>query len=366
MSQELDQVLYVDDEAQNLFAFKASFRRDYKVFTAESAVEGMKILRDNKIKLIIADQRMPEVTGVEFLSQAKLVYPNPIRMILTGFSDVVAVIDAINAGKVYGYYTKPWTKEELKISIQSAIEFYNLQEENTKLFHNLNSTIQELNQTLSRFKKYIPEKVVQDAINATEETLIAGERRNVVALFCDIRYFTEISEAFEPEQVVTLLNEYYAVMTDVVLKHKGIVAQFSGDEVFAVFGAPVSDERKELNAVYCAIEMLEKCKDLNKAFDNILPNGLKIGIGINSGEAIVGNIGSDLRITYSVVGDMVNTAKRIESLTKEHPNTILIRDSVSEIVADNIMFKFWDPISVKGKSEKIKVCEVLGRKLVNT
>lgn len=364
MTKPKHKILYVDDEEQNLFAFKASFRREYEVFTAPGAAEGMELLRQEDIKLIIADQRMPETTGVSFLTQAKLEFPKPIRMILTGYSDVAAVIEAINSGHVYGYLTKPWDKDEMRTSVQSAIDFYDLQAENLKLFDNLDITMQDLKQTLRRFKQYIPESVVQDALKASEEALIVGERRDVAVLFCDMRNFTPLSEKLEPEDVVTLLNEYYTLMTQVVLNHKGIVAQFIGDEVFAVFGAPMRDDNKELNAVYCAIDMIEKSVRLNEKFADLLPGGLKFGVGVNCGYAVVGNVGSEQRITYSIIGDIVNTAKRIETLTRDHPNTILIRDSVYEKVTGHIDLKPWEPISVKGKAQKIQVYEVLGRKVL--
>lgn len=122
-------ILYVDDEPDNLTVFKSTFRRDYKIHLANSAHEGVEILKENpQIEAIITDQRMPEVTGVEFLESILPNYPNPIRMILTGFSDVEDIIDAINKGQVARYITKPWDKEELKKTIDQAIEVNRLRE----------------------------------------------------------------------------------------------------------------------------------------------------------------------------------------------------------------------------------------------
>ncbi len=126
-------VLYIDDEKVNLLAFKSSFRRVYEVYIAENAEEGIAILKQQPIEIIIADQRMPKTTGVAFFESILDIYPNPIRILLTGYSDINAVIDAINKGKVYRYLSKPWVEQELKLIIENAHQLYHLKEEHTKL-----------------------------------------------------------------------------------------------------------------------------------------------------------------------------------------------------------------------------------------
>jgi DNA-binding NtrC family response regulator len=130
-------ILYVDDEPHNLSAFAATFRRLYKVYTAESAEEGRKILKSEEIQVIITDQRMPKTTGVEFLASILEEHPDPIRMILTGYADIDAVIDAINKGQVYRYIQKPWQEDDLRINLDRAIELYNLRKENRELTEKL-------------------------------------------------------------------------------------------------------------------------------------------------------------------------------------------------------------------------------------
>lgn len=133
MEKEKIKILYVDDEVNNLTAFKASFRKSYDIFIAESALEGKKILEENKIHVIIADQRMPGITGVEFLESVLLQYPDPLRVLLTGYADIEAVINAINKGQVYRYVTKPWNEDELRSIIENAYEVFALREENKQL-----------------------------------------------------------------------------------------------------------------------------------------------------------------------------------------------------------------------------------------
>ncbi|WP_057938400.1 response regulator [Algoriphagus resistens] len=130
-------ILYLDDEENNLQAFKATFRRDYKIFLAISAEEGRAILSKEEIDIIITDQRMPEETGVEFLASIIPVHPDPIRILLTGYTDIQAVIDSINKGQVYHYLTKPWEEDYLRTVIKNAFEIYTLRRENAKLTQEL-------------------------------------------------------------------------------------------------------------------------------------------------------------------------------------------------------------------------------------
>ncbi|MFD2147332.1 response regulator [Mucilaginibacter antarcticus] len=137
-------VLYVDDEINNINSFKAAFRRDFEIFTAISAKEGRKILDSQEIGVIITDQRMPGMTGIEFLESILSIYPDTIRILLTGFSDINAVMDAINRGQVYKYLVKPWQNDELKMYIENALEIYNLRKENKELARKLRLAYAEL------------------------------------------------------------------------------------------------------------------------------------------------------------------------------------------------------------------------------
>ncbi|WP_162342017.1 MULTISPECIES: response regulator [Cyclobacterium] len=130
-------ILYVDDEVNNLKAFKATFRRDYKIYLAESADEGRDILLQQDIDIIITDQRMPKENGVDFLESIIPMHPDPMRILLTGYTDIQAVIDAINKGKVYHYLTKPWEEDYLRTVVKNAFEVYSLRRENKQLTDSL-------------------------------------------------------------------------------------------------------------------------------------------------------------------------------------------------------------------------------------
>ena len=355
-------VLYVDDEENNLISFRAAFRRNYEIFTAINADEGINILHKEQVPVIITDQRMPGITGVEFLEKIIPEYPETVRMILTGFSDIEAIIQAINTGRVFRYITKPWNENELKMTIDNAFELYGLQQRNKKLITDLDQIVKEQDRTLGIFKKYVPPAIVEQSLKATDDSnLLTGELLEVSVLFCDIRNFTEISAALNPKEVVQFLNYFYRLMTDCVKRHNGYVNQYVGDEVFAIFGAPLSYPENHSNAVFAALEMIDAIRDFNEKFSSQINHRIDVGIGINSGEVVAGNLGTIDQMQYSITGDTVNTAKRIETLTKDAPNTILIHDSTWQKVKSLFKVTSREPVLVKGKKEPLLVHQVLGR-----
>lgn len=137
-------VLYIDDEVNNLNAFKASFRRNFNVFVTDSIAEARRILQQNVIHVILSDQRMPQMTGIEFFESILEIHPEPIRILITGYTDINAVIDAINRGQVYKYLTKPWMDDDIRIYIEKAYEVYRLREENSELTSKLLDVNQKL------------------------------------------------------------------------------------------------------------------------------------------------------------------------------------------------------------------------------
>lgn len=139
------QVLYIDDEVSNLTAFKAAFRRKYNVTTANSAAEGMKVLNEQDVHVILADQRMPQSTGVEFFNIVRKSHPDPIRILLTGYTDIGAIVDAINKGEIYRYIKKPWDEIEIQNAIQNAFEIYSTRKVLTDKIEELQKTNDELN-----------------------------------------------------------------------------------------------------------------------------------------------------------------------------------------------------------------------------
>ncbi|MCS6832673.1 MAG: response regulator, partial [Flammeovirgaceae bacterium] len=164
MNKQLPVVLYVDDEEHNLTSFTANFRRNYQVLTAKNGKEGLELLKKHEVEVVITDQRMPQMSGVEFAEAVANFNPDIVRIILTGFSDMQAIVDAINKGGIYRYISKPWQKDELKLAIDNAIETYRLRKHNKELIRNLQQLnaeleekINERTETLARKNKELEE-----------------------------------------------------------------------------------------------------------------------------------------------------------------------------------------------------------------
>ena len=171
-------VLYIDDEEHNLISFKSTFRREYDIHVATSGKAGLEIMEQHDINLVITDQRMPEMTGVEFLEKIKLQYPDCIRMIMTGFSDMEAIIQAINKGNIYRYISKPWNRAELKITIDSAFEVYNLKLQN----RNLIADLKEINQNLEKIVEQRTRQIEQQSRNITDSIHYASRIQSALML----------------------------------------------------------------------------------------------------------------------------------------------------------------------------------------
>jgi sigma-B regulation protein RsbU (phosphoserine phosphatase) len=190
-------ILYVDDEENNLISFKAAFRRHYNVFVANSAKEGLETLRNNHIQVVVTDQKMPETTGVEFLEKIVPEYPDTIRMILTGYSDIEAIIQAINTGRIYRYITKPWDEKELKMTFDGAFKLYGVEESNRRLLKQLQDKIIEQDQIIEERTGEIRQKSIFLELQNQE---IGHKNKDITD---SIHYAKRIQEAIlPPEKIV--------------------------------------------------------------------------------------------------------------------------------------------------------------------
>jgi len=203
------------------------------------------------------------------------------------------------------------------------------------------------------FKRYVTRQVAEEVLKHRENINLAGEKRNITILFSDIRGFTQMAEKMDPAEVLSMLNEYYGVMIDITFKYEGALDKFFGDGLMAYWNAPLDQDKPALKAVACALEMQKALGHLNKKRQTEGKDPIYIGIGINSGEAIAGNIGSMERMEYTVIGDNVNLAQRINVQTDR--GQILISQSTYEAVADSVIATSLPPARVKGKSRPVVV-----------
>ena len=212
-------------------------------------------------------------------------------------------------------------------------------------------------QIKKQFEHYLDPGMVKKLQKDPSLLKLGGETRQMTFLFSDIRGFTPISEKYKgnPEGLTKLINRFLTRMTDIIIKNGGTIDKFMGDCIMAFWNAPLEDGEHEEHAVQAALEMQQELKLLNAELTKEnLPN-INIGIGINTGEALVGNMGSDQRFDYSVIGDAVNLASRLESSSKTLGKTLVVGESTVKAAKLNYDFDYLDEITVKGKSEKIKV-----------
>lgn len=214
----------------------------------------------------------------------------------------------------------------------------------------------------SVFGKYVSPVVIDSLIKNPEKLNLGGEKRNITIFFSDIRGFTPISEKLEPEELVHLLNEYLTEMTNIILKNQGLVDKYMGDAIMAFWGAPLDQPDHAEMACLSSLEMINKLKELQKKWKNEGIPSFDIGIGINSGDAIVGNMGSSSRFDYTAMGDNVNLASRLEGLNKTYGTTIIISENTQKIIKDKFVTKKLDTVKVKGKEKPIVIYELISKK----
>jgi adenylate cyclase len=209
------------------------------------------------------------------------------------------------------------------------------------------------------FSTYVNRTVV-DALVANPDTLVlGGERKELTVLFSDIEGFTTISQNLSPEELVTLLNEYLDIMSGIIFKNDGTVDKYEGDAVMAFWGAPLPQSDHALRACVAALQMQEALEDLNRTWSTMNRPFIKVRIGINTGDMVVGNMGATGKFAYTVMGDSVNLASRLEGTNKEYQTRIMVSRRTYELVEHKILGRELDRITVKGRSEPVTTYELI-------
>ncbi|MEO5970676.1 MAG: adenylate/guanylate cyclase domain-containing protein, partial [Bdellovibrionia bacterium] len=218
--------------------------------------------------------------------------------------------------------------------------------------------IRKLKEALS---KYLSPSVSEQIIASGQDPRAeVGQYRELSVLFSDIRGFTSLSEKLNPQDLVSLLNEYLGCMTDVIFGEMGTLDKFIGDAIMAFWGAPIASADHAVRSLRCAIKMKAALGQLNLKWSSQGIHNLNIGIGINTGDVIVGNIGSEKRLDYTVIGDNVNLASRLESITKQYGLMIIVGERTEELVRGSYICRPIDFVAVKGKEHCVKIYEPLG------
>lgn len=211
------------------------------------------------------------------------------------------------------------------------------------------------------FQYYLSPAVVEQMLKNPERLKLGGEKKELTVLFSDVRGFTSFSEQMAPENLVKFLNEYLTIMTGIVFKYDGLLDKYMGDAIMAIWGAPIEQPDHPLRACYTALDMVAELSRLREKWrDQGIPT-LNIGVGINTGLMVVGNMGSEKRFDYTVMGDSVNLGSRLEGLNKLYGTSIIVSEFTYSLVKEEILGRELDLVRVKGKDQPVRIYELLAR-----
>ena len=265
-----------------------------------------------------------------------------------------SVIGTVHVGNLTNNYFSSMITDNIEVFVRGA----GVVLENAILFKTINEMEHKIN---TIFSKFVPPEVIKDLLSQGEDTeMKVGEKRSVAILFSDIRSFTVVSENNSAEKIVSFLNSYFQRMVSIIKEQGGVVDKFIGDAILAIFGAPVSYPDNAERAAAAAVGMIEALGEIDTE-DLVLPEaGFQIGIGVHEGTVIVGNIGSRDKFDYTVIGDNVNLASRLEGLTKHYKSSIILSDTVAVKVEGLYPLREVDTVKVKGKEQATTLYSVVG------
>lgn len=370
-------VLLVDDEPRVLDALEALLAMDYRVLRAERPASALELLRGDDVAVVVSDQRMPGMTGTELLTRCRDEAPEAVRILLTAFTDLDALMESINAAGVYHFLLKPWDPQELRHLVGRAVEHHRLRREREGLVLDLAAKNGELRQTLahlqstqadlvreasvrSQLQRYVSPRLVDLAIANPGLLSLSGDWREATVLFADIRGFTRLIESNPAPVVIGLLDEYFTEMIDVIFRHQGTVEQLVGDEIVALFGVPDSGPDVALRAVRAATDMVAAVERLAAGWAAAGRPTFDIGVGISSGRLMVGTIGSDRRRELVVVGRAMIAASRIQRMTRLFDAHIIVEEETFHHVDHLVQCRELGRPRLKGIRKRQMLYEVCG------
>jgi adenylate cyclase len=283
----------------------------------------------------------------------------PVRLVLVG-----AMFAAILVGVSWFFYAERRYLIDFTYPLLSTTAIYL-----TLIFASFVREQQQRKQIRGQFAQYMSPVLVEQLAQAPERLVLGGEEREMTIMFSDVRGFTTISETYkhDPQGLTALMNRFLTPLTNAILARKGYIDKYMGDAIMAFWNAPLDDREHEINACSAAIDMLEKIDEVNKEREQEAADGghvyipLNVGIGLNTGIGVVGNMGSDLKFNYSVLGDSVNLASRLEGQSKEYGFPIIVGSKTALAAKDKFAILELDFIMVKGKTEPEVIYAIAGR-----
>ncbi len=345
-------ILVIDDDPLNRRLLTATLEHQgHQTSSAGDGTTALAMLAEDPPDVVLLDLVMPGMDGIEVLERIKA--DDALRhlpvIVISGVDDAESVVRCIEMG-AEDFLPKPFDPVILRARVNAGL--------NRKLLHDL-----EQQRVRSVFARFVPESVVGALLDRTEGgSTIPAESLTGTVLFGDLRGFTPFAESLPVDRVIEVLNRYLGLMTDAVLDHGGTLVDYLGDGVMAAFGAPVpTDDHADL-AVEAARSMVtEKLPEFNEWLQTSgIGDGFRMGIGLNSGPVMSGSVGSERRLEYAVIGDTVNTASRIEGLTKQTPHAVLLAEGTYTSLRSTEGLVFVDEFEIRGRRSRMKVWGIEG------
>ena len=348
---ETIKILFVDDEPDLVPLIQQKFRSKVRsgevalVFAADG-VEALEHLQDDAdIEVVVTDINMPRMDGLTLLGEIGKLGRRTRSVVVTAYGDMENIRTAMNKG-AFDFLTKPIDMGDLQITLDQAREAVERDREADRVHQTIN--------------RYLSDKIAK-AVLANPDAVAASEKREVSVLMSDISGFSQLAERLEPERVVELLNVYLSAMTEVVDDHDGAIDEFIGDAVLVIFGAPLEMADHAARATACAVAMQARMAAVNEDLEARGLPRLEMTAAVNSGEVVVGTIGSETRAKYGVVGSPVNLTGRVQTLAV--PGEVLITDPTYQAAggeAGPVRLEGSRRVALKGFAEPIAIHSVAG------
>lgn len=341
-------ILVVDDNIQNVELLEGHLSAaGYDVLKAFDGEEALKIVEVHDPHLILLDVMMPKLNGYQvcsFLKKNEKTRFIPVVMI-TALKEIEDKIKGIEAG-ADDFLSKPFNKLELLTRVNSLLRMRHLRDKLEQQQQAEKERIQKI------FKVYLSDEIADLVLSDPENFLkLGGEKKVVTVVFADLRGFANFAETHPAEKVVSTLNQFFEKMTKIIFDYHGTLDKYIGDAIMAYFGAPMGYPNDALRSVKAAVHMQKEFAELQKNWAQEGLTAIGLGIGLCTGEVIFGNVGTKRVMNYTIVGDTVNIAQRLEeaALTGQ----ILMSESTYEMVKDKIIAKKLPPKKLKGKKDPL-------------
>lgn len=357
MDLKLAKILVVDDdEIQRSILKKIAENEGCQLRLTDKAGEARRLAREWKPDIILLDIYLPDGNGIELLNELRENenHQNTIIILMSADRSEQTIVSGL-LRKANEFISKPIPVVELVLKMQNLLELKRAREE----LELLNSRLLQEKQLFSR---YFSNDVVERIVNGDLHSKLEGEMLEASVLFFDIRNFTTLSESLQPNQVADFLNRIFSDIMDVIFANGGSVNKMMGDAILATFGCPETSPNDARNALNCALAIEDIVHLFNEGRPGFIKNDIECGTGIATGQLFAGNVGSYRRMEYTVIGDVVNVAARLQELTKKATVRIIIDGRTLELAGDEFKVQKIRLKNVRGKNDSISMYALKGRK----